>query len=109
MGAERAHTQTTRGNPRIEKNALTRPTQAYPASLFAGANPQTLTAPNRGANPGWVHHSIAMPLLPPAFLPPRGSGRDRLTQPLTASYLPDLPRLRLPGATRIAGRQRFPS
>ena len=38
-----------------------------------------------------------------------GSHPDRLPQPSCASYLPSLPRLRLPGATRIQGRQRFPT
>lgn len=47
-------------------------------------------------------------LLPQAFLPPKGSDFDRVTQPLPVSYSPALPRLRLPGATRIQGRQRFP-
>lgn len=57
---------------------------------------------------GSTHTCVACLLLP-AFLPPKGSGSDRLTQPFPDSYSPDLPRLCLPGATQVIGRQRFPT
>lgn len=81
---------------------------SFEGTTRAGANLLCLHL-RKGGQPLTRHRHAAMPVVASGFPTLEGSCHDRLTQPFHVSYSPDLPRLRLPGATQVIGRQRFPT